>query len=292
MNFKRYIAQNFCDLTGKRIAVTGAAGGIGKEMCRILLTLGATLVAVDRNPKKQKALVESLVAEFPSAQIQTELCDMEKAEDARALAERLKSYSLHAVILNAGAYSIPRYKTSLGYDNVYTINYISPLIIADALEDEITSRGGKIIAVGSIAHGYSKIDKDDIDFSTRKKASLVYGNSKRYLMYTFFDRHERSSAYAVAHPGITFTGITSHYPKWIFALIKHPMKVIFMSPKKASLSILKALFTDVGENSWIGPRLFDVWGKPRVKRLRVDPAERAFAVSVSEKILRETKNGK
>ena len=68
------------------------------------------------------------------------------------------------------------------------------------------------------------------------------------------------------------------------------MKLIFMKPKVASLSILKALFTDAGENSWIGPSLFDVWGKPRAKRLRVDPAERAFAVSVSERILGEIKN--
>jgi NAD(P)-dependent dehydrogenase (short-subunit alcohol dehydrogenase family) len=292
MKLKGYIEKNFKSLSERTVAVTGAAGGIGKEICRILLTLGATLVVVDRNPKKQKALVDSLLAEFPTAEIKTELCDMEKVEDARALAERLKSHSPDALILNAGAYSIPRCKTSLGYDNVFTINYISPIVIADALEEEITSRGGKIIAVGSIAHGYSKIDKDDIDFSTRKKASLVYGNSKRYLMYTFFDRHARNPVYAVAHPGITFTGITSHYPKWIFALIKHPMKVIFMSPKKASLSILKALFAEVGENSWIGPRLFDVWGAPRIKRLRVNPDERAFAVSVSEKILSETKNGK
>lgn len=292
MGIKKYISENFSSLSGKRVAVTGAAGGIGKEMCRILLSLGAALVVVDRNPKKQAALVESLAAEYPTAEIRTELCDMQDTRAVVALAERLRSQELFAVILNAGAYSIPRCRCELGYDNVFTINYISPLIIADTLEEGIASRGGKIVAVGSIAHAYSKLDFSDIDFSTRKKSSLVYGNSKRHLMYTFFERRKRSAVYAVAHPGISFTGITSHYPRWIFAIIKHPMKLIFMKPRKASLSIIKALFADAGENSWIGPRVFDVWGMPRIKRLRVNPSERAFAVSVSEKILRETKNGK
>ena len=33
---------------------------------------------------------------------------------------------------------------------------------------------------------------------------------------------------AVTHPGITQTNITAHYPKLIFAVIKNPMKLIFM----------------------------------------------------------------
>jgi NAD(P)-dependent dehydrogenase (short-subunit alcohol dehydrogenase family) len=287
MNFKKYAEVNFADLSGKRIAVTGAAGGLGREICRILLSLGASLVVVDRNEKKQRALVEALRAEYASAEIFAELCDMQDTGAVRLLAERLSGYGLHDVILNAGAYSIPRFKTTLGYDNVFTINYISPLIIADALEEEIVARGGRIVAVGSIAHRYNRIDKSDIDFSTRKKASHVYGNSKRYLMYTFLERHVRTGAYVIAHPGITFTGITSHYPKVIFAMIKHPMKLIFMKAKTASLSIVKALFADVGEGCWIGPRIFDVWGRPSVRRLRADADERAFASAVSDRILEE-----
>ncbi len=288
MNFKRYIEKNLSTLSGRCIAITGAAGGIGREICRILLSLGASLVVVDRNPKKQQALIEQLSAEYPSGEIHRELCDMQSVEEARDLGERLKKYSLYALILNAGAYSIPRYKTDFGYDNVYTINYISPLIIADALEKEIASRGGKIIAVGSIAHRYSRIDRADIDFSTRKKASLVYGNSKRYLMYTLMRRAAEGAPYAIAHPGITFTGITSHYPKLIFAMIKHPMKIIFMKPRTAALSIVLPLFREMGEYSWCGPAVFDIWGKPRIKKLGIkDKTEIDFADSVSKKILSE-----
>ena len=290
MNLKKYCEKNFSSLSGKRVALTGAAGGIGREVCRMLLSLGASLVVIDRNPKKQAALVDELKAEYPEAEIFTELCDMQDADAARSLSERLREYELHYLILNAGAYSIPRYKTSLGYDNVYTINYISPLILADSLSDEIKLRGGKIIAVGSIAHRYSRIDKNDIDFSTRKKASLVYGNSKRYLMYTLMKRATEGAPYVIAHPGITFTGITSHYPKLIFAIIKHPMKIIFMKPSVAALSILLPIFKDVGEYCWCGPAFFDVWGRPAIRRLgTLDMSEVDFTDSVSDKILKEIK---
>jgi NAD(P)-dependent dehydrogenase (short-subunit alcohol dehydrogenase family) len=169
------------------------------------------------------------------------------------------------LILNAGAYHIPRHKCNTSYDNVFQINFVSPYYIAKALTPHISARGGKIVAVGSIAHNYSHTDENDTDFSTRKKASLVYGNAKRYLMYSLLQSDTR--CITVTHPGITFTNITAHYPKLIFALIKHPMKVIFMRPRKAALCILAGLFADVPKDSWIGPRLFNVWGYPRIKRL-------------------------
>ena len=134
-----------------------------------------------------------------------------------------------------------------------------------------------MVAVGSIAHNYSEIDLSDIDFRRRKKASLVYGNAKRYL--TFALQKLSDDDVIIAHPGISFTGITNHYPKLIFALIKHPMKVIFMRPRKAALSILKGVFTPTGRGEWIGPRLFNVWGLPSKKRLGTASPEEILEIS-------------
>ena len=88
-----------------------------------------------------------------------------------------------------------------------------------------------------------------------------------YGLHELF-RGEDKATLAIAHPGITFTNITAHYPPLIFAIIKHPMKIIFMKPKKAALSIVKGVFVASDYRTWIGPQLFDVWGRPSVKRLR------------------------
>ena len=89
-------------------------------------------------------------------------------------------------------------------------------------------------------------------------------------MFSLFElfKNENTVTLSVTHPGITFTNITAHYPKVIFAIIKYPMKIIFMSPKKAALSLLLGLFKKPEYCEWIGPRLFNVWGYPSVKLLK------------------------
>ena len=264
--FVRAIKEHGC--AGRKIAVTGASGGLGVELCRLILSSGGELIVVDRNESKQKALIEKLKKEYKDAKIIGELADMSVLESVKSLADRLKTHNITDLILNAGAYSIPRCKCDTGYDNVFTINCISPLYLTRALIDTVKENGGRIVAVGSIAHRYSHIDIDDIDFLKRKKSSLVYGNAKRYLMYSFFRMRREGEPLVIAHPGITFTGITAHYPKWLFAIIKHPMKIVFMKPKKAALSIFYSLFITPMECFWVGPRYFDIWGLPDVKELK------------------------
>lgn len=266
MRFKKWIKRNTSSLKGKRVAISGSTGGLGRELCRLVAYLGGDIVTVDRNPEKSRALATEIKSEFPHTEITHIKCDMSDIEGVKEAIGELRSIEVDHIILNAGAYSIPRYITDQGYDNVFTINFIAPYYIAREMLPYISSRNGRIVAVGSIAHNYSRIDERDVDFSGRKQASLVYGNAKRFLTYGLFALNSKSLA--IAHPGISFTGITNHYPRLIFALIKHPMKVIFMRPDKACLSIIKGLFADCEANEWIGPRIFDVWGLPKKKTLR------------------------
>ena len=268
---KSWFEKNTKSLQGRTVAITGSTGGLGMELCDYLASLGAGLVLVDRNREKSGALAEKLKVKYPSLAVKFVTTDMADMTSVKAAGEELVSIGIDYLILNAGAYSIPRCVTDIGYDNVFTINFVSPYYLTRRLLPSIRARGGRVVAVGSIAHNYSEIDLSDIDFKGRKKASLVYGNAKRFL--TFALQNLSMDDVVIAHPGISFTGITNHYPKLIFALIKHPMKVIFMKPRKAALSILYGLFADVPGDSWIGPKLFGVWGLPRVKKLRTAGSE-------------------
>ena len=265
MKTDKWILKNTSSLEGKRVAITGSTGGLGRELCRYFAYLGASLILVDRNVEKSIALANELKKDFEKTNVNIIKSDMSDLESVKNAANQLAEADIDFLVLNAGAYSIPRYKTDKGYDNVFTINFISPYYLARKFLPKIKARGGKIVAVSSIAHNYSKIDENDIDFSTRKKASLVYGNAKRYLTYSLFALDKE--VVSITHPGISFTGITNHYPKLIFALIKHPMKIIFPPPKKACLSVLLGLFTDCKSGEWIGPAIFDVWGMPKKKTI-------------------------
>ena len=251
-------------------------------LCHHLASLGADLILLDRNPEKSRALADRLVADY-KIDVRCVIADMTDMASVKAAGEELASLGVDYLVLNAGAYSIPREVLDSGYDNVFQINFVSPYYLARRLLPSVRARGGRIIAVGSIAHNYSETDPCDVDFKKRRKAGLVYGNAKRYL--TFALQNLSMDDVIIAHPGISFTGITNHYPKLIFALIKHPMKLIFMKPRRACLSILYGLFAHCPSDCWIGPRFFDVWGMPRVKRLRTAGSEeRGRIIKTAEKI--------
>lgn len=280
MNIKKWLASNAESLIGKTVVITGSTGGLGKEICKILASLGADLVLVDRSLQKSSAHRDSLVSLFPDIKVTLLTADMEDIESVKIACEILKITTFDYLILNAGAYSIPRIKTDMGYDNVFQINFVSQYYMARALAPAIKARGGRIITVGSIAHNYSVIDKNDIDFSTRRKSNLVYGNSKRYLMCAMYKlSNDTGVDVSVVHPGITFTNITAHYPPLIFAVIKHPMKVIFMPARKACLSVIKGVFDTCEKYEWIGPRIFDVWGLPKKTKLKTISEDEFFFVS-------------
>ena len=273
-------------LAGKTVAVSGATGGLGRPLCRALARLGASLLLLDRNSEKSEALAEELRQTYADCSVAHIPRDLTDFENVRRTADRLSARSVDYLILNAGAYSIPRKVCDTGYDNVFQINFLAPYYLARRLLPMIASRGGRVVAVGSIAHRYSATDPSDVDFSTRKKASLVYGNAKRTLMSALPALASKEGEVAIVHPGITFTNITAHYPPFIFALIKHPMKVIFPSPKRACRCILLGLFAPVTREEWIGPRFFDVWGAPKIKKLRSIPAdEKKRLADLAEKIV-------
>ena len=285
MRTDAWMKQNMPSMAGKTVAISGATGGIGQELCRHLATLGASLLLLDRNSERSNAWIEKLKADFPTLNARHLRLDLADFDTVRSVTEELQKTTPDYLIFNAGAYHVPRYTTSIGHDNVFQINFLAPYYMARTLLPSIKARGGRIVAVGSIAHNYSHIDINDVEFLTRPQSAKVYGNAKRFLMFSLFGLGEENTV-TVAHPGITPTNITAHYPKVIYALIKHPMKVIFMSPLRASLSILAAMVQNAEKNEWFGPSLFDVWGLPKKKLLKTCSAEEAAEIcKIAEKML-------
>lgn len=287
MKYDKWLDKNTEALSGKTVAISGSTGGLGKHLCRYLAKLGAELILMDRNRARSEANKVALESEFPGVRISLITLDLVDVRSVYTATEELKLIMPDILIHNAGAYSIPRCTSNSGYDNVFTINFASPYYMVRELMPVLRKKGGRVIIVGSIAHNYSRINEADVDFSKVKKASRVYGNAKRFLMFSMYElfKNEERATLTVTHPGITFTNITSHYPKLIFAIIKHPMKVIFMSAEKAALSIVKGLFDSTEYHTWYGPRIFNVWGLPSKKKLHTASIDESNKIAeLSEKI--------
>lgn len=257
----------------KKIAITGSTGGLGEKICDLLAERGYDLVLVDRNPKKSRDNAERIKAKYPSVSIGFAPCDLEDMKSVKKAAEILKAEEVDALVLNAGIYNVPVYKCESGYDNVFQVNFVSQYYLARKLS-LISKALKKVVAMSSIAHDFSKTDAGDIEFSSRSSSSKKYGNSKRYLTFAlskYFENEE--TKLCIVHPGVTLTNMTNHYPKAINWLVKIGIKVLFPSPKKAVKSVIMALSEDCGYLEWIGPSVFNVWGKPKKSALKTSDEE-------------------
>lgn len=283
MNYEKYLEKNCKSLKGKWVALTGSTGGLGKYIASFVARLGGNLILLNRNVKKSEQQAKLLQESFG---VETKIfkVDMADMNSVRNTCEKLQSEKIDFLILNAGAYSLPREKADTGYDVVYQINFISPYFMVKELLGGLSKNAGRVVVVGSIAHKYSNINSRDVDFSNEKAPRKVYGNAKRFLMFslTRLFSQEKNASLVLAHPGITPTNITSHYSKFVQAVVKYPMKMIFTSPRKSSLNIIKSMFCETNQNQWVGPRFFNIWGKPKIKSLntcRVDEQNKIFEIA-------------
>ena len=86
------------DLTGKKVLITGASGGIGKEISKSLLDFGANLILSGTDMKKLQGLNENL-----SKKCEVFKCDLSNVEDINNLLNYLnESGGVDVLINNAG----------------------------------------------------------------------------------------------------------------------------------------------------------------------------------------------
>ena len=287
MTINKWLIHNTKSLQDKTVAITGSTGGLGKQICMHLAKLNANLLFLNRNKTKSETLKSQILENYPNIKIDLVEIDMQDTDSVKSACETLKKIDIDILILNAGALNLSRQKSSLGYDNVFQVNFISPYFLTKQLLPQLTQKkDSKIVAVGSIAHKYATLNEKDVDYTNETNGQKVYGNSKRFLMYSLYElfKKETKLKLSVVHPGITQTNITSNYPKILQPIIKLSMKLIYSSPKKAALSIINGIFTNTEHSTWIGPKFKNIWGYPKKSKLNscsVDESKKIFKIAES-----------
>jgi len=138
------------DLTGRRILITGAAGGVGAATAQICAGLGAEVVLVDVRD------VELVAAQIREAGGRA--CSHVADVSGRAAAEQLVDNvgDLDGLVLNAAVcpwdddWDAPSWDSN--FDRVMTVNVLGPIHLARVfLPGMIRRRWGRMVFVGSLA---------------------------------------------------------------------------------------------------------------------------------------------
>ena len=269
MNYKKWLKENTKDLKNKTIILTGSTGGLGQEIANFLGMLNANIILADRDFEKSSKLKESLLKKYNISVKQIKL-DLQNLDSVTNFITEVKKQNIDAIIHNAGVYNLPT-NDEQNYYTINKVNYLMPYYITKSLLPELKKSSlARVVVVGSIAYEYAKFNPCDPEYLMCKKPNKIYGNSKRCLIYSMFElfKNEKSVKLSIVQPGVTPTNITRHFPKFVRGIIKLPMKIVFNSPKKSSLCVIKGLFEDLNYNQWIGPKYFGVWGKPKKSSLK------------------------
>jgi 3-oxoacyl-[acyl-carrier protein] reductase len=146
-------------LRGKRALVTGAAGGIGGEICRMLAGEGCAVIVHDLAGRAEAS--ERLVAELGRSGVEatTFAADLSKSEEVRALAKSAEEWrgGLDIVVNNAATLWGPPQEPWLSVDEerwlgAYQTNALAPASLARHLIPGMVARGfGRIICISSMS---------------------------------------------------------------------------------------------------------------------------------------------
>ncbi|KAL1795485.1 hypothetical protein ACET3X_005709 [Alternaria dauci] len=132
-------------LDGQTAIITGSNTGLGLEAARQLLQLDLSrLILAVRSQAKGDVAAEALRIEFPHAQIEVWILDMEDPDSVSAFAMRCQSLGrIDIVILNAGVQNkdcVVSAKT--GEEQTFQVNYLSTIMLAVLLLPILRSKSG------------------------------------------------------------------------------------------------------------------------------------------------------
>ena len=274
---KKWLAKNApISLTGKRVLITGANSGVGYKEAELMLYLGADVIMACRNLQKAETARETLLKDYPNANITLMQLDMADFRSIDAFIEKLtqEQTDLHFFVNNAGVFHQPNQKTADGLELVLGTNYFGVYYLTEKILPYLQSLPHEVgyMNTVSIIHKIAKINYDDFYYGKKYNNFGVYARSKLCLArytYALAKRCQDSNLRVwMIHPGIAMTplGMNAFGGK-----VKGAAKLfswLFNSPEKSALAVAYLTAKQVESGSLIGPRaLFGGWGYPKKNRI-------------------------
>jgi len=266
------------NLNDKTYVITGTTSGTGYEAAKILLSKGAKVVMLNRNPKKSQDTIATLKQELGNdidiTNIQMDLS--EQVSVKKATEEVLKTVpQIDALICNAAIAQVPKQTlTADGWESQMGTNYYGNWTLQALLFPLIEKSKGRIVTVGSLGYdmGIKTIKFDDLNWDKDYTPNNAYSQSKLAQIMTIYELQDRLKeagksevkAYA-CHPGSSRTNLINtsggYMMKFIFNLMK--LSPLTQSAEKGAYPQLmcatepnldqSGFYGPTGRSNWVGP---------------------------------------
>ena len=274
------------NLNGKTFVITGTTSGTGYEAAKILLSKGAKVVMLNRNPKKSIDTIATLKQELGNAidvsNIQMDLASL--ASVKKAAGEVLQTVPrIDALLCNAAIAQVPKQIfTEDGFESQLGVNHYGNFLLQALLYPRIEEAKGRMVTVGSMGYnlGIKTIQFDDMNWNKNYSPNAVYSQSKLAQIMTVYELQDRLKAagktsvkaYA-CHPGASSTSLIKTSGSLLTRFIWQIMKLTPMvqsAEKGAYPEVMCATEPDLDQGGFYGPTGKNYWTGP-VGECKLEP---------------------
>jgi NAD(P)-dependent dehydrogenase (short-subunit alcohol dehydrogenase family) len=209
------------DQSGRRVVITGANSGTGKEAAKRLGAAGAHVIMAVRTPDKGEQAKAEILAGDRHASLEVRRVDLADLASVRHFADGLAADGVPVDLLlnNAGVMMPPtRMTTADGFELQFGSNFLGPFaltmhLLPLVLAARATATGPRIVTMASGMANFGRIRFDDPQWTGRYSPTRAYAQSK--LADLLFARHLATAATQrgwhlasiAAHPGYTRTNL-------------------------------------------------------------------------------------
>jgi NAD(P)-dependent dehydrogenase (short-subunit alcohol dehydrogenase family) len=256
------------NLAGKTAIVTGATGGLGFEMARMLSGAGARVIVAGRNVEKGTDALARIRTLSPKADVVFEQVDLGSPGSIADFGARMRASGkpIDILINNAGIMTPPERKiTSDGFELQFGTNHLGHFALTGQLLRLLAAaKAPRVAIISSNVANRGRIDFGNLQAEQHYRARPAYSQSKlanllfaRHLQ-RLSDRNGWNILSVAAHPGFARTDLISNGPGELRGLIRlvAALLITFASHDAAAgalPAILAATGGDVQKLDYYGP---------------------------------------
>ncbi|MDC7224391.1 MAG: SDR family oxidoreductase [Spirochaetales bacterium] len=264
-------------LAGKTYLITGANSGTGFEALKILLSKGAKVVMLNRNPQKSAhamaVLKEELGDSIDVSLIRMDLAELDSVR--RAAAEVLEKVPrIDALICNGAIAQVPKQQFTVdGFESQLGVNHYGHFLLQGLLYPRLEESEGRIVVVGSEGYkmGIKTIQFDDMNWDKNYHQNSTYCHSKLAQIMTAYELQARLKEAGkgvkvyVCHPGSSATSLIKTSgnvtSRIMFGLMS--LSPVVQSAEKGSYpEVMCATEENLDQRGYYGPTGFMDWVGP------------------------------
>lgn len=268
-------------MKGKRIVLTGASRGIGRETALALGKMGAELSIVVRDAERGKAVAEEVRALKGGGDVEVFVADLSSLGDIRRVgAEILAKHDIIDVLVNnAGALLMDRQVTKDGYEATFATNHLGYFLLTKVLLEAVKKApAGRIVNVASEAHRRGSLVFDDLMGEKKYAGWFAYSASKLANILFTAELARRLEGTKVTtnslHPGVIASGFARNNDGVVGFLAKLASPFLMSSEDGAKTTLFLATDPSVADTSG----LYFSKSKPKT------PSREARDVSVAKRL--------